>query len=105
MASPSVIHQSVIQSVKVLPDGSTQPDVFTISKQRNQMVRWEAAEPGTYFTVEFKDQSPFYESQFSADFPYSGIIRRDVLGDRQRQYKYTVRINGNEVDPRGVIEP
>ena len=105
MATASPIHAPMIHVVKIDAKGRTTPDVFKISKARNEMVKWEAADPDQYFTVEFKDKSPFYESQFSLDAPFSGLVRREVLADPQREYKYTVRIGGHEVDPTGIIDP
>ena len=35
--------------------------------------------------------------------PASGLVRRDVLPDLQKRYKYTVRAGGADLDPGGVI--
>jgi hypothetical protein len=80
------------------------PDRFEISKCNQEEVLWVATDPDLEFTVEFeKGDSPFYEFQFSNDFPASGLVRRSVLADPQRAYKYTVRAEKLEKDPTGVI--
>jgi len=94
--------QVVLISVK---DGKIQVDPagpFRISKSNQEEVLWQATDPSVYFTVEFK-QSPFYESQFSSDFPASGLVRRSVLPDLQKEYEYTIRTGGAVLDPGGVI--
>jgi hypothetical protein len=80
-----------------------EPEYFEISKSNQEEVLWQSSDPDVYFTVEFEDGSPFYESQFSSDFPASGLVRRDILPDLQRRYKYTVRAGGAVLDPGGVI--
>lgn len=83
-----------------------EPDTFAISKHEQEEVFWKATDSNVRFTVEFdKGDSPFYEFQFSNDFPASGLVRRSVLADPQRQYKYTVRVEGVRapLDPTGVI--
>ena len=96
--------QTVIISVV---DGKirVEPDPF-ISKNKQEEVHWQAGDSKVYFTVEFdKGDSPFYEFQFSNDFPASGLVRRSVLADPERKYKYTVRVEGvkEPLDPTGVI--
>ena len=82
---------------------STEPEYFEISKSNQEEVIWRVTDPNVYFTVEFAGESPFYESQFSSDYPISGLVRRSVLGDPLKKYKYTVRTKNSEVDPGGVI--
>ena len=81
------------------------PDTFYISKSKQEEVLWVATNPNLEFTVEFdKGDSPFYEVQFNKEFPASGLVRRGVLCDPQRKYKYTVRVEGYKPrDPGGVI--
>ena len=99
--------QPTVVEVKVGPqlEDFAFPSYFTISKSLNQQVKWVAADGTTPFTIEFKKDSPFYEKQFSNDFPYSGIIRRNVLGDPNRKYEYSVSIGSQTRDPGGVINP
>ena len=83
-----------------------EPEPFAISKNEQEEVFWKGSDSAVCFTVEFdKGDSPFYEFQFSNDFPASGLVRRSVLADPQRQYKYTVRVEGVRapLDPTGVI--
>ena len=90
-------------------DGKIQVDPkepFEISKSNQEEVIWQARDPKICFTVEFKNgDSPFYEFQFSNDFPASGLVRRSVLADPERQYEYLVRVEGvkDPLDPTGVI--
>jgi hypothetical protein len=80
------------------------PDPFHISKSNQEEVLWVAADPSLEFTVEFKKgDSPFYEVQFSNDFPASGLVRRSVLHDPLRKYEYTIRAGKLEKDPSGIV--
>lgn len=83
-----------------------EPEPFAISKNNQEEVIWQASDPDLEFTVEFeKGDSPFHDSQFNKYFNVSGLVRRSVLADPQRTYKYTVRVEGvrNPLDPTGVI--
>ncbi len=111
MAAPATAHEKSIHVVKIIGkiDEVTDPEYFKISKGQHEQVHW-VSDPAVYFNVEFKGDSPFYESQFSTDSPYSGLVRRSVLGDPGKQYEYRVRIktrNGEvkEFDPGGVVNP
>jgi len=79
------------------------PDPFLLHKLRDQVVTWECT-PKRHFTVEFEKDSPFYESQFSSDQPCSGLARRSLVTDRERIYKYTVRIGDKVLDPGGAVD-
>ena len=80
-------------------------DPFWVSKEKNEEVRWILKGEGD-FLVDFKDDSPFYESQFSKVSPVSGLVRRDVLPNDKRVYKYTVWIKDlKELDPGGGVRP
>jgi hypothetical protein len=87
------------------------PAYFLISKSRNEEVKWvctqehEHSTDGPCFTVDFeKNGSPFYESQFSSDAPFSGAARRSVLPG-PKIYEYTVRIKGKkDLDPGGGVQ-
>lgn len=94
-----VIHVDVKGAVE-----STEPKVFEISKSNQEEVIWRVdSKQAVYFTIEFKGASPFYESQFSTDFPVSGLVRRSVLADPLKKYEYTVRAGGKTLDPGGVV--
>jgi hypothetical protein len=79
------------------------PDPFWVHKLQDQTVKWvcQADQP---FTVEFGADCPFYESQFSKDYPCSGLVRRNVVTDDNRTYKYTVRVGNNVLDPGGGVK-
>jgi hypothetical protein len=79
------------------------PEPFVISKGNFEQVLWEASDPKAHFTVDFGDHSPFDYTQFSDTEPYSGLVRREVLGDPGKYYKYTVRAGGVSLDPGGVV--
>ncbi len=87
------------------------PDYFEIRKSKNEEVKWvcvqrhDHAKDGPCFTVEFeKNGSPFYESQFSSDAPFSGLAKRTVLPG-PKTYNYTVRIPGKpDLDPGGGVK-
>lgn len=92
--------------IHVNKDGEVEhadPEYFEISKSNQEEIFWQASDGKTYFTVEFEKESPFYESQFSTDYPASGLVRRNVLPDLAKRYKYTVRAGGAILDPGGVI--
>jgi hypothetical protein len=87
---------------------SVKPDPFRISIDRQEQVVWEISDPKFSFNVEFTHGSPFYESQFaSKNHTVSGLVRRSVLADPLKYYKYTVRVEHNELhdekDPGGII--
>jgi hypothetical protein len=80
------------------------PEPFVISKANYEQVLWEASDPKAHFTVDFGDHSPFDYTQFSDAEPYSGLVRREVLGDPGKYYKYTVRAGGKTLDPGGIVK-
>jgi len=80
------------------------PDRFVISKGNQEEVLWQASNPDAYFTVDFGEESPFEYTQFSSDEPASGLVRREVLADPGKYYKYTVRAGGKSIDPGGVVD-
>lgn len=98
--------QRIVVTISIKGDEiEVTPDPFYISKSKQEEVLWVTADPDLEFTVEFdKGDSPFYEVQFDhKDFPASGLVRRGVLADPQRKYKYTVRAGGAKLDPGGVV--
>jgi hypothetical protein len=81
---------------------------FLVSKGECEQVEWvcEAdGQPGPPFNVDFtgKFGSPFYETQFSNEVPFSGLVRRNVLPDENKNYEYTVRIGKALLDPGGGV--
>ena len=80
-------------------------DPFWVSKKDNEEVRWILKGGDGKFLVDFGHDSPFYESQFSQDSPVSGLVRRDVLPNSGRLYKYTVWVGGKKLDPGGGVRP
>jgi hypothetical protein len=85
---------------------SVDPKTFEISKGNQEEVIWQIDNnPPGYFNVEFTGESPFSESQFSSDYPVSGLVRRSVLGDPLKQYEYTVSAGGKTIDPIGIVKP
>ncbi len=84
---------------------SVAPDQFVISKSKNQQVLWRANDPRALFNVDFKQDSPFQYTQFNNVEPYSGLVRREVLGNPGKYYKYTVTTGKKSLDPGGVVNP
>jgi len=81
---------------------SVSPDPFWIHKHKDQCVKWVCSQD---FTVEFNaNDCPFYERQFSRDYPCSGLVRRNVVTDEKRIYKYTVRVGDDFLDPGGGVQ-
>jgi hypothetical protein len=107
--TPAPMKNIVIVTIDPKLEKLTEPEYFEIYKGLHQQVQWVSTEPKAYFTVEFEHGSPFHYAQFSADYPYSGEVRREVLGDPGKKYKYTVRFKKGEksfmVDPGGVVNP
>jgi hypothetical protein len=79
------------------------PETFLISKGMHGQVLWQPSEANAHFNVDFGADSPFEYAQFSDAEPYSGLVRREVLADPGRYYKYTVRAGGRTIDPGGVV--
>jgi hypothetical protein len=84
------------------------PSYFIVSKRDCEQLVWvceEAGLPGPPFNIDFtgKFGSPFYETQFSDQVPFSGLVRRNVLPDENKNYEYTVRIGKTLLDPGGGV--
>jgi hypothetical protein len=94
--------EELIVEVTIDENGAASPDPFHISKSRHQQVRWKTSD-GQPFAVEF-EESPFYESTFGHHSPYSGSIHRKVAAHESKTYKYTVRRDGKDYDPTGIID-
>lgn len=106
MPEPAKARETLILRVIINPmaEQIVNKEPFRISKGNNDQVLWVTDPPGGQFTVEFQPESPFYESQFSDAAPYSGLVRRNVLADPNKEYKYTVRVAGRTVDPVGIVD-
>lgn len=106
IAAPGPVPREIPVTITIDPSGAIKvsPQTFRVSKSNNEEVVWRCTDPSAYFTVDFgKDGSPFYESQFSSHSPCSGLIRRDVLPDPGKNYKYTVRVDSLKLDPDGIV--
>lgn len=93
---------------------SVEPNSFQISKSRHQQILWQVSDPTARFNVSFDEDSPFEYTQFSDVEPYSGLVRREVLGDPKKYYSYRVTVTpanyeankGSQAfDPGGVVNP
>ena len=89
---------------KVKPYVRVSLDPFYVSKDANQEVKWVAGKGVEDFLVEFGDDSPFYEKQFSNYAPLSGLVRRDVQPHDGKTYKYTVWVGNLSEDPTGGVK-
>ena len=114
MAGPGGVFRVAIQIVggKI----TVSPDPFNISKSGHEQVLWTIGDSNLHFNIEFTGGSPFAYKQFSDVEPYSGLVRRDVLGSPDWYYKYTVTVTagsaasgykpvGKPLDPGGVVNP
>ena len=79
-------------------------DPFYVSKDANEEVKWVAGDGVEDFLIEFGDDSPFYEKQFSNYAPVSGLVRRNVQPHEGKTYKYTVRVGNLVKDPTGGVK-
>jgi hypothetical protein len=80
-------------------------DPFYVSKGANEEVKWVAGEGVEDFLVEFDEDSPFYEKQFSSYEPFSGLVRRNVQPNDGKTYKYTVWVDHlPKLDPTGGVK-
>ena len=108
MASPARVLDVSEQIIEITvgKDGKPTAPEFHISKSKFQMVRWVSKDPSASFTVDFGDDSPFYESHFNNANPRSGAVKRElrVLADG-REFNYTVTLNGVAKDPQGKVDP
>jgi hypothetical protein len=93
---------------------SVEPNSFQISKSRHQQILWRVSDPTARFNVSFDEESPFEYTQFSDVEPYSGLVRREVLGDPKKYYSYRVTVTpanyqgkkgAQAFDPGGVVNP
>lgn len=110
MATPMVVGSqsgsivTVIIQVDKNGEVDREPQPFTIHKNLHQQVLWQASDGKAPFNIEFGSDSPFAYTQFSNTEPYSGLVRREVLGDPGRYYKYTVRTGAKHIDPGGYVK-
>jgi hypothetical protein len=97
-------NRQVIVHIRVEGDTiQVDPEVFQIRKQSDQEVKWVRTDGDGDFLIEFGQDSPFYEFQFSKDAPVSGLARRTILADENRVYKYSIRVGNKVLDPGGII--
>jgi hypothetical protein len=112
----SNIDGDAIQITILIQNGTIDVDGdFEISKSRHQQVLWKIKEPGLHFNIEFTEGTPFAYKQFSDVEAYSGLVRREVLGNPDRYYKYAVTVTAGSaasgykavgtLDPGGVVNP
>jgi hypothetical protein len=89
---------------KAKPYVRVSQDPFYVSKDANEEVKWVAGKGVEDFLIEFGDDSPFYEKQFSNYAPFSGLVRRNVQPHDGKTYKYTVRVGNLYEDPTGGVK-
>jgi len=117
MATPSLVKAPLprgIVAVVIELDANgnivVEPDPFWVRKSADQEVKWfcsgghdhKANKP--CFTVDFdaKDK-PFDEKHFEHHRAHSGCAT--VEGDKNKKYKYTVKVGDKTLDPTGGVEP
>jgi hypothetical protein len=74
----------------------------TIDRTKDEEVIWVSELP---FRIDFRGDSPFYESQFNEKNRRSGLVRRGVISSRFRTYEYTIEIEGKTLDPQIKVFP
>ena len=103
MAAPGRATCSREKEVKITVDATgikVVPDRFHVSKSGNEEVVWTC---NVAFTVDF-EESPFTETQFNDQYPFSGLVRRSVQHSTIKHYKYTVTAGGHKKDPDGQVD-
>ena len=103
MAAPARATCSREKEVTITVDATgikVDPDRFHVSKRDNEEVVWRC---NVAFTVDF-EESPFNETQFNDEYPFSGLTRRSVLHSTIKHYKYTVTAGGHTKDPDGQVD-
>ncbi len=104
MATPASAPEADVQVVHLDPSHPSiaTPETFNISKTLHQQVKWESA-GNVPFRVKFEGETPFHESEFYNEYPYSGEARRKVEADPKKVYKYNVTFGSQSADPGGII--
>jgi len=103
MAAPARATSSREKEVTITVDATgikVDPDRFHVSKRDNEEVVWRS---NVAFTVDF-EESPFTETQFNDQYPFSGLVRRSVQHSTIKHYKYTVTAGGYSLDPDGQVD-
>jgi len=91
-----------VKQIEITVDKQGKPHIaenlgaVTLNRTKDEEVAWVSELP---FRIDFKGDSPFYESQFSEKERRSGLVRRGVIASEFREYKYTIEINGKTLDP------
>jgi hypothetical protein len=75
---------------------SVSPDPIQISRSGNQEIEWLCSDPS--FEVEF-ESTPFEHRRFNKNRPKSGKPRKTG------NFKYSVTVGGQTLDPRVIIDP
>jgi len=103
MTAPAPAPRSRDQEVKITVDSTgikVDPDTFHISKSRHEEVWWTC---NVDFTVKFTE-TPFNDIEHNKEYPYSGLVRRDVPAGTGKSFKYTVEAGPHRLDPDGQVD-
>ena len=95
---PREVIVRIVQGADGKPEA--RPPRFHVSKGMQQVVVWECP---VDFAVVF-NESPFYESQFDQSCDCSGLVRRGVLPNQDKPYKYSIYAWGQVTDPDGIVD-
>jgi hypothetical protein len=108
MSAQPAMSPDRIKTIRITLDEFRKPkissdfDPVIVDKTKHEEVVWESDYP---FRIDFEGESPFYESQFDHTNRVSGLVRRGVLGSKYHEYKYTIEVNGEKLDPKILIFP
>jgi hypothetical protein len=108
MPAQPAMSEERMKTIKITLDENKTPQVATehkcvvIDRTKDEEVIWVSDLP---FRIDFKGDSPFYESQFNPAYRRSGLVRRGVLSSKFHTYEYTIEINGKTLDPQIKVFP
>jgi hypothetical protein len=108
MSSQPTMSEDRVKTIEITLDKDGTPQVpegqgtVFVDSMKDEEVIWVAKFP---FRIDFKEGTPFYEDQFNQNHRRSGLVRRGVLASRVRYYKYTIEVNGKELDPKILVFP
>lgn len=105
MVDSTMANSKPRKHVRVINErGHVDQDVVHISKGAEEEIVWATDHKNVQVVFSSDDGSPFKESVFHV--PAGGSISSGpaVNGDAQKAYKYTVKGEGGDNDPRVIIQ-
>jgi hypothetical protein len=75
-----------------------------LSKDDGDELKWEHRTAGKAFKIDFQGKGPFASPHFDQTNSGSGKVRTDVPKDKNKEYKYTVIVDGQPpLDPLVIV--